>query len=223
MNRSASEDIDDIIFFNNTNTHKRRNSKQIDKDRDIIVIEEEPVKELKESIEINKETKQESKVVELYVNKEKVDITTNNWINLPRARKVGTSETVFSVIRNIDSDFVVKQSRWESPKLKKLIVSNTIIGRHVPYGHISIGSCCGNPKVYPEGYYYFAGIGSKFGKLHKLNTPILTSNKNLLTIVTLKENEMAIAVNPTTTKVCHGPGQYVLLEPWSIVGEVVKI
>jgi hypothetical protein len=90
-------------------------------------------------------------------------------------------------------------------------------------GYVHIGTSYGNPKIYSEGYYYRSGVGSKFGEAFRLNDPILRSKDNILTIINLKENEVAIVVNETITQVCFGPAKYVFIEPWSQAGAVVDL
>lgn len=58
--------------------------------------------------------------------------------------------------------------------------------------------------------------------MEKLNKQVIQSH-NTLTILTLKENDVAVIANTMETKICYGPGQYVLLEPWTLVDQVLDL
>ena len=150
--------------------------------------------------------------------------THQDWIHDQRARKVESGETVFGALRKIDYELVSKQHNSNGDSwFKKSVIYFSPFGRHVPYGYISVGDKYGNPKIFSEGYYFTAGYGCKFGTLEKLNKQIIKSQDNTLTILTLKENDVAIIANMTETKICYGPCQYVLLEPWTLVDKVLDL
>jgi hypothetical protein len=145
----------------------------------------------------------------------------NKWKDDARAKFVPESETIFSIARSIEPSLVA--SKPGSSKVKKWIINKTFLGKHVPYGSIQIGTSYGNPKIFPEGHYIRSGVGCKFGTCQSLNSRVLCSKDNILTILNLKENEVAIAVNETETQVCYGPSRYILLKPWGQAGDVVDL
>eukprot|EP01090_Pellita_catalonica_P018332 TRINITY_DN587_c0_g1_i1.p1 TRINITY_DN587_c0_g1~~TRINITY_DN587_c0_g1_i1.p1 ORF type:complete len:573 (-),score=141.25 TRINITY_DN587_c0_g1_i1:4-1722(-) len=145
----------------------------------------------------------------------------SKWIDHPRAVRVPEDADVFSVIAGINPE-LVRVPKNSLQNLKRAIVARApLIGLHVPFGHAALGTAYGNPQLIPEGYYVRAGFGHTFGTLVPLNSRVI-SNRGL-TVLNLKENEVAIAVDETKTKVCYGPSQYVLLEPWKQAGEVVDL
>jgi len=144
------------------------------------------------------------------------------WKDYDRAKVVPDDQSIYEVLKTI-SPSLVSIAGDRPSKFKKLLITKTFLGKNVPMGCVQVGTAYGNPKVYSEGYYYRSGVGSKFGQPFHLNDQIIQSKDKILTIINLKENEVAIVINETITQVCCGPAKYVFIEPWCLAGSVVDL
>jgi hypothetical protein len=146
----------------------------------------------------------------------------NLWKDYDRAKVVPADRSIYDVLFEINPA-LVNVAKKRPSGFKKLVITKSPFGKNVPLGYIQIGTAYGNPKVYSEGYYYRSGVGSKFGQSFRMNDQILQSKDKILTIINLKENEVAIVVNETITQVCCGPAKYIFIEPWCLAGPVVDL